>query len=198
MTKLSSEQERLIEEYSRTFVKSVDFKKEIESREQHRKLAIIMLEQRKLKRMTEIEFGELISNLWASGMWGNKDYLVQKIIEDNGIDKIRTQFDDLFYGTDSFEKRFVRFIEKIKGLGPASLTEILCLFDPNKFSIWNDKARKALRNLKFDDLPLNKYQISGKEYERINEAATLIAKKLREQGLSDADLLAVDYFLYEI
>jgi len=198
MKKLSSEQEKLTEKYFRTFIKSVDFKKEMASRGQHRRLTTNILEQSRLKNMTEIEFGELISKLWASSMWGNKDYLVQKIINDNGIDTLRIQFNDLLYGTDSFEKRFGRFIGQIKGLGPASLTEILCLFDPSKFSIWNDKARKALTNLKFDSLPLNKYQISGKEYERINETAILIAKKLKDLGLGDADLLAVDYFLYEI
>ncbi len=63
-----------------------------------------MLAKNRLKNMTEIEFGELISNLWASAIWGNKDYLVQKIIDDNGIDAIRTQFRDLLYGPDSFQK----------------------------------------------------------------------------------------------
>lgn len=198
MKKVSLEQERLIGNYFRRFIKSLDFKKEMESREQRRKLVTNILEKSKLKNMTEIEFGEFISNLWASSMWGNKDYLVQKIIDDNGIDKIRTQFGDLLYGPDSFENRFGRFIHEIKGLGPASLTEILCLFDPHKYSIWNDKARKTLRNLRFDSLPLNKYQISGKEYKKINETVTLIAEKLQDLGLNNADLLAVDYFLYEI
>jgi hypothetical protein len=195
---LTPEQEGLIEKYFQEFTKDIDFKKEMEAREQHRKLTVEMLERTRLENMTEIEFGELISNLWASGMWGNKDYLVQKIIADNGIDKIRNQFDDLLYGTDAFEQRFERFIKNIKGLGPASLTEILCLFAPSKFSIWNVKARKALKNLKFDDLPLSKYGISGEEYTKINAALLLIAKKLHNLGLKDADLLAVDYFLYEI
>ena len=56
----------------------MDFKKEMESREQRRKLVINILEKSKLKNMTEIEFGEFISNLWASIVWGNKDYLVQR------------------------------------------------------------------------------------------------------------------------
>ncbi|MGB7533030.1 MAG: hypothetical protein WA977_08685 [Halobacteriota archaeon] len=196
MKKLRDEQERLIVEYFHASIKPVDFQKELESREEHRKWALNMFEKSKLKDMTEIGLGELISNLWATRMWGNKDYLVQKIIEDNGIDKIIAQFDNMLYGTDPFEKRFERF--KIKGLGPASLTEILCFFDPKKFSIWNDKARIALKKLKFDDLPLGTYRISGEEYERINETMTLIAQKLQDLGLSDVDLLAVDYFLYEV
>lgn len=198
MKKLSPEQEKILEDYFHTIIKSVDFKKELESREQRRKLVINLLERSKLKSMTEIEFGELISNLWASGMWGNKDYLVQKIIDDNGIDKIRDQFDNLLYGADFFEKRYDGFFKEIKGLGPASITEVLCLFNPNEFGIWNDKARKALRNLKFDVLPLNKYRISGNEYKRINETMTLIVKKLGDLGLVDIDLLAVDYFLVRV
>jgi len=197
MKELSSKQEKLIEKYFRRFMKSVDFKKDMKSRGKHRELVMDILGHNEIKSMTEIQFGQLVSELWASSMWGNKDYLVQKIIDDNGIDKIRTQFVDLLYGKDSFEKRFDRFIRKIKGLGPASLTEILCLFDPARFSIWNNIARKALKNLEFDSLPLNKWQISAKEYQRINETMTLVAKKLRDLGLIDADLLAVDYFLYE-
>lgn len=196
MNKLKDEQERLIVDFYRAHIKPDDFQKELESREEHRKLPLKILEKSRLKNMSEIDFGELISNLWATAMWGNKDYLVQKIIDDNGMGKIRTQFADLLYGTDPFPKRFDSF--EIRGLGPASLTEILCLFDPNKFSIWNNKARVALEKLKFDDLPLKKYRISGKEYERTNESMILIGKKLSDLGLLDVDLLAVDYFLYEV
>lgn len=196
MEKLSQEQENLIEKYFNEFTKTVDFQKEIEEREQRKRLVKEILEQSRLKNLSEIEFGELISNLWASNIWVNKDYIVQKIVADNGIDKIRSQFNNLIYGTEAFERRFDNF--NVKGLGPSSLTEILCLFDPNKFGIWNAKATKALKHLKFDDLPLDKYRISGEEYTKINTALLLIAKKLQDLGLKNVDLLAVDYFLYEI
>jgi len=196
MRKLTVEQEQLIVDFFRKHIKMDDFQKELESREEHRKLPLNILEKSRMKSMTEIDFGKLISNLWATSLWGNKDYLVQKIIDDNGMDKIRAQFGDILYGTDPFEKRFDRF--EIKGLGHASLTEILCLFDPNEFSIWNNKARIALEKLKFEDLPLGKYRISGEEYKRINEAMESIAKKFPDLGLHDVDLLAVDYFLYEV
>jgi len=196
MKKLTVEQEQLIGKFFSEHIKPDDFQKDLESREEYRKLPLSILEKSRIKNMTEIDFGELISSLWAARMWGNKDYLVRKIIDDNGMDKIKAQFGDILYGTDPFEKRFDRF--EIKGLGPASLTEILCLFDPNKFSIWNNKARIALKKLKFDDLPLGTYRISGKEYEIINEAMALIAKKLRDLRLPDVDLLAVDYFLYKV
>lgn len=198
MEKLTSEQEKLSESYFHEFIKSVDFRKEMSSRNKRREFVLRILDQSELKNMDEIVFGEIISNLWASRIWGNKDYLVQKIIDDNGIDKIRTQFYDLLYGKGLFKERFDKVIKEIKGLGPSSLTEILCLFNSEKFSIWTDRVRKALSILKFNNLPLKKYHISGEEYENINETLMLIAKKLRDLDMSDADLLAVDYFLYEI
>jgi hypothetical protein len=175
-----------------------DFKKEMASREKRREFARVLLSREKIRSLTEFEFGELISKLWASALWGNKDYLVQKIIDANGLDKIASELENLLYGTDSFDKRFDRFLREIKGLGPATITEILCLYDPNQYGIWNDKARKALKILKFEFLPLIKYKISGKEYIKINKAFLEIAQYLNELGIEGADLLAVDYFLYEV
>lgn len=177
---------------------SLDFKREMASREKRRKFVVTLLSREKLKSMTELEFGELISKLWASALWGNKDYLVQKIIDANGMDKIVDELENLLYGSESFDKRFDRFLREIKGLGPATITEILCLYDPNQYGIWNDKARKALKILQFNTLPLAKYKISGKEYIKINKALLEIAQYLKDLGIEDADLLAVDYFLYEV
>ena len=198
MAALSSVHRRLIEEYVRKLTKSPNLVEERESHRRLRKKLGIILAKNNLKNMTEIEFGELISNLWASAIWGRKDYLIQKIVDDNGIDTIRIQFHDLLYGPDSFQKRFDAFIHKIKGLGPASLTEILCLYNPKRFSMWNDKTREALKYLKFDSLPTNKYQISGKEYERINQGFTSICKKLADLKWGSDDMLSVDFFLYDI
>lgn len=198
MEKLTSEQEKLVKSYFHDFLKSLDFQREMSLRNIRRESALKILDKNKLKNMNERVFGEFISNLWASRFWGNKDYLVQKIIDDNGMDKIRTQFYSLLCGKDLFKERFDRFIKEIKGLGPSSLTEILCLFNPEKFSIWTDRTRKALSILKFNNLPLKKYYISGEEYENINETLILIAKKLQDLDMSDADLIAVDYFLWEV
>ena len=95
-----------------------------------------------------------------------------------------------------FEKRFDKFIKTVKHLGPASLTEILCLYDPKRYGVWNDRSRKALQILGFDDLPLSKYYISGKEYIRINETLKQIAKELQTLGHERANLITVDLFLW--
>lgn len=198
MPVLSPAHHKLIEKCIRELTKFPNSAEERESRMNQGEVVRNILAKDKLRDMTEIEFGELISNLWASALWGNKDYLVQNILDDNGIDTIRTQFHTLLYGPDSFQKRFDAFIYKIKGLGPASLTEILCLYNPKRFSMWNDKTRKALRYLKFDSLPVAKYQISGKEYERINQVFMSIGKKLADLEWGSDDMLSVDFFLYDI
>ena len=58
----------------------------------------------------------------------------------------------LLHGKGPFEKRFDKFIKTVKHLDPASLTEILCLHDPERYGVWNDRSRKALQILGFDDL----------------------------------------------
>ncbi len=195
---LTREQQLRIKGYLEKFVARKEFVEELSSRERRREFVVNLLSKDKLKSLTEFEFGELVSKLWASSLWGNKDYLVQKIIDANGIEKIANELENLLYGEKEFAKRFDRFLKVIKGLGPATVTEILCLFDPQRYGIWNDKARKALKILNFGSLPLTKYKISGKEYERINSVFREIAGLLIRGGIKNADLLAVDYFLYEI
>ena len=51
--------------------------------------------------MTEEDFLEYISKLWAVLMWGNKKYVVDKLIEDNGFSTLKKQLADLLYGSAS-------------------------------------------------------------------------------------------------
>ncbi|MFN3384439.1 MAG: hypothetical protein ACK401_06040 [Archaeoglobaceae archaeon] len=143
--------------------------------------------------MNEIDFRKLISNLWASGIFKNKEFVVQKILRDEKIESIRNKFKQLLYGTGEFAKRFDSF--EIKGIGPAYITEILCYFNPNEFGIWNRRSRDALKRLGFHSLPLNKYKISGEEYRQVNDTLKQIAQKLGSLGFQ-TDLLGVDYLLY--
>ena len=39
--------------------------------------------------MTEDEFHEYISKLWAMIIWGNKEYIINKYVEDNGFDNLK-------------------------------------------------------------------------------------------------------------
>ena len=50
----------------------------------------------RLQNLSEEEFFNLIAPLWAMGMWCNKQYYLDNVIESNGIDLIREQLINLF------------------------------------------------------------------------------------------------------
>jgi len=137
--------------------------------------------------------------LWATQFWKNQQYVLEKIITNNGLENLRMDLSELLWDDCSIRERYSRFLKKIKGLGPASITEMLSLTHPRECGIWNDKARKALIILGFSDvLPVKKYQISGKEFEQFNSVCKAIAEELQSNGFGETDLLGVDYFLYEV
>ena len=64
----------------------------------------------KLLTMTEEEFLEYISKLWSMIIWGNKQYVVDKLIADNGFDNLKKQLVELLYGNAPVEKRWDRCV----------------------------------------------------------------------------------------
>jgi hypothetical protein len=158
-----------------------------------------ILSQDHLPNLTPEEFGKLVRDLWASHIWTNRDYLVDKILSQNDFEAIQQAFHDLLYGDAPLSERFDRF--NIKGLGPASITEILTLFDPTAYCIWNDKPKNVLPFLGLKTLIADrafKYAIRGKDYVRAIEVQRAIQDVLRECGFPDCDLLDVDNFLWVV
>ena len=49
----------------------------------------------KLLAMTEDEFFEYMSKLWSMVMWGNKRFVVDKLIADNGFETLKKQLAEL-------------------------------------------------------------------------------------------------------
>lgn len=153
----------------------------------------------RVSELSEADVYDIITNLWASELWSNKQYLAQKIISDNGIEKLREELKLLLDTSNSVENRYEHFLGQIKGLGPASLTEMLCYIQPENCGIWNKKARQALRILGLDTyVDPNKYRISADEYQTFNQVLQAISKELKSEGIQDVDLLLVDFFLFEI
>lgn len=154
---------------------------------------------KRLPQLSEADLSELVARLWASRIWGNKQYHIQRIVEDNGLDKLRMELTRLLDRTESPGKRYERFLQEISRLGPASVTEILCYNEPERCGIWNRKAREAFKILGLGDLvDPEKYRLSGTEYETFNNVLQALAEELQQAGFRDVDLLFVDFFLYEI
>ncbi|MEA3231560.1 MAG: hypothetical protein U9Q05_07400 [Thermodesulfobacteriota bacterium] len=146
--------------------------------------------------MTEEQFYEFIAKLWAMLIWGNKKYVVDKLIADNTFPGIKKELSKLLWDDSAIEKRWDRFLSKIKGMGPAMMSEILCHVHPDQCVLWNRRAYVGFQYLGVPDLPKYDYQLTGKKYKELSDTAQVIASELSENGIEDVTLLAVDYFIW--
>lgn len=150
----------------------------------------------RLRKMTPDEFGEILAKLWAMRIWGNKAYVAEKLISDNGLPELREALERLLWSTDSIATRWDWFRSNISGMGPAMMSELLCHVHPNDCMLWNRRAYISLRYLGVESLPRYDYQLTGERYVKLSKEAKVIGKELSAAGITDTDLLAVDYFVW--
>ena len=151
----------------------------------------------KLLAMTEDDFLEYISKLWSMLIWGNKKYVVDKMIADNGFTTLKKQLAELLFGTSPIEKRWDVFLKSIKGMGPATISELLTYANPQEYVIFNKTTILCYGYLDITDMPKYNYQYTGKKYVEVCSIAKEIAAELQKAGAKDYDLLAVDYFMWD-
>jgi hypothetical protein len=201
MATMTAEQKRRILEFVPVFkAYCKSDQAEIDTQARQARLALFApLTKDRILQMDEADILALITQLWATKFWKNQQYILDKIISSNGLEKLRRALAELLCGRETVAVRYEHFLENIKYLGPASVTEMLASKTPDQCAIWNDKARKALTVLSFEDsLPLTKYRITGEELARFNEVCLGIAGELEAAGLPKPDLFGVDYYLYEV
>lgn len=151
----------------------------------------------KLLTMTEEALLEYISKLWSMLIWGNKKYVVDKLIADNGFDNLKKQLVELLYGNTPVEQRWDIFLKSVKGMGPATISELLTYVNPGEYAIFNKTTIMCFSYLNIHDMPKYNYQYTGKKYMEVCVIAKQIAKALTDAGVEDTDLLVVDYFLWD-
>lgn len=180
------------------FLESVEGKEWQEERITRRNLFQDILSKTNIDDLDRENFGIIIYNLWASQVWTNKEHLIDRLIEDNGLLKIKKELKILLYSDNNIEERFNRFNSKIKGLAHASITEILVFMDSEKYGLWNDKPITILPYLEMDKLlpyRVFKYQLKGEDYSKCIQILDILKNKLKEFGLDTVDYLTVDLFL---
>jgi len=150
----------------------------------------------RLLHMQEEDLLEFVSRLWAMLIWGNKQYVVDKMIADNGFEKLKQGLADLLWGADPLEKRWNRGMKGLKGMGPAMLSELLCYVHPHECIIWNRRAYVGYQVLGVPNLPRYNYQLTGKKYRELSDVGREIASEMKAMGSDDDTLLAVDYFIW--
>lgn len=151
----------------------------------------------KLSKMTEEAFLEYMSRLWSMVMWGNKKFVVDKLIADNGFDTLKKSIGELLYGVKPIERRWEDFLKSVKGIGPATISELLSYANPDTYVIINKTVILCFEYLGVSGMPKYNYQFTGKKYAEVCAIALDIAKALESAGIEDCDLLAVDYFLWD-
>lgn len=151
----------------------------------------------KILKMDKKEFTKYVGKLWASQIWGNKDYMVNKLINNNGFEELKEKLADFVWGDKDLESRWNYFRSEIKGLGPATMSEILCMVYPQKYMVWNRRAYVGLDYLGVPDLPRYNYQCDGEKYQELCKIAQSICEELKEAGLDRADLIMVDFFIWQ-
>ena len=162
-----------------------------------RKLYYQSFTEAKLLAMTEDELLAYISKLWSMLIWGNKKYVVDKLIADNGFENVKKQLAALLYGDAAVEKRWDSFLKNVKGLGPATISELLTYVNPQEYVIFNKTTIICFTYLGVPGMPKYNYQCTGKKYAEVCAIAKQIAGELISAGEKDADLLAVDYFMWD-
>lgn len=150
----------------------------------------------RLEEFTELLFSELIKKLWSMRIWGNKDYVVQKMIASNGFDKITNIFN--FFKREDFDiKEGYEKLSSIKYMGPSMATELICYFAPDRAGILNSRAKVALKWLEVEEL-VDTYKLSADEYEKYNQLLIELAKMFGEKLNKTINLLELDFYIWEI
>lgn len=186
-----------VREYLQGFSKNPSkLKEDLENRNQRKDYYGSWTEERIL-RMRQEDLSEYISKLWAMLIWGNKQYVVDKLCSENGLEKLRKELASLIWGKATISERWDAFRKTIKGMGPAMISELLCYTHPHDCMVWNRRAYVGLRYLGVGDIPRYDYQLKGVVYERLSNVCKEIARELEVAGLPDQDLLTVDYFMWD-
>ncbi|KAB8192529.1 hypothetical protein FKV24_007155 [Lysobacter maris] len=147
--------------------------------------------------MSEEQLLEYLSKLWAMLIWGNKQYVVDKLLAGHGLAVVREEIACLLWSDAPIAARWERFRGRIKGMGPAMMSELLSHVHPQSYLLWNRRAYVGLDYLGVSGLPKHNYQVTGSKYAELCEVGKRLARELRTAGVKDADLLDVDYFIWE-
>lgn len=189
--------------YIKQYLKWREEQKEKELAERERRVSWYkkkMGSSGKIRNFSENDLHELVGKLWALEFWHNKAYKVNKLIEDNGLDKIKSSLINLLYFDQAIAKRWDDFRKSIKGLGPSSLSEILTLIFPDQYGIMNMKPLTVLPYLGFlterETKNISYGYTSGSDYEKFMQALQKVKNELKNNGLPEADFIDVDFFIW--
>ncbi len=154
----------------------------------------------KLTNISYEDFTSFIGTLWASSMYGNKKYLVDRIIaaNKNDLKLLAKKISHFIYGKEPLDERWDSFRKEVSMFGSSYLSEMLSYYYPEEYAIANSQVVKALDILEVPNMTRIREQMTGKKYLMICEHVKAIAEVMKENGLTVENLLSVDYLLWDI
>lgn len=183
--------------------KTAEGEKNLQDHREHQKYFQNRMSKKAIQDMTINQLKDIYKGLWASNIWGNKDWYVEnRLLKPNrDLENIKGHLLTLFYDeTLPLAARYNEFKKNVKGLGPSALTELLHFVFPDRYCLWNDKPKTVLPYLELDSLlPENvfKYQIgNGEEYSTCNDVMGLLKDELEKAGLKTADFIDLDCYIW--
>ena len=177
---------------------AVKYQEELADRHNYCKDMQQRLTPENIDALDEEGFYSLMEPLWALCMWGNKHYVVDNIVEKNGMEAIRREFKKLLYGGEEMAKRWDEFRRQIKGIGPAVMSEILNKFSPSEYILWNRKAETGFLLLEIEGVPRSSSLINGKVYADLCRKGVELVDYAQKHGAEEIDdLLTLDYFIWQ-
>ena len=151
----------------------------------------------KIREMTPENLYEYFGKLWSMLIWGNKEYVVNKMIDDNGLESLKKSLIELLYGSKPVDIRWKEILATVKGLGPATISELLAYSNPNENAIFNKRTVDCFTYLGIEEMPVYTYQYTGKKYLEVCSITKEISNAMQLKGLTDTNFLSVDYFLWD-
>ena len=130
-------------------------------------------------------------------MWGDKSYIIKRMIEANGYEELKRLLADLLYGSASLETRWNNFLKTAKYFGPATISELLGYINLDEYIVVSSTVMRSLAYLGMKDVPKFNHQFTGKKYLDMCSFAKSISAELKAAGVKDYDLMAVNYFLWD-
>jgi hypothetical protein len=110
MEQTSAEQKKRIREFVPAYTaycKSDQAAKDMQAR-QGRLALFTPLTKDRILQMDETDILALIAQLWATQFWKNQQYILDKIISSNGLEKLRKELADLLCGQSAVPDRYNR------------------------------------------------------------------------------------------
>jgi len=203
VVELSAEQKSRIERYLEKFKER--FRHELsdegwaKERRNREELFEGLLGKEHIFQLTEAEFRNVLASLWANAMWGNKNYPADRVLRRATIERVRDELSLLLWGDAPIAQRYDRFRNVIKGMGPSSITEILCFVRAGDYPIWNEKPKNVLPLLGMRPLlpdKVYKYDISGDEYARCIVVLDILRREVESHGFPGVDFMDLDILMW--